>query len=197
MKTTFLVYNLNVSLCNFVEQASAEVHYIFMSNKSINQNQQYCIIFQIFKNNNIQIFIMNLGLFSIKIPSDKWSKLGPDNHQSRWPHQILLPVERRDVNTLYHHPVRKDYLIKNCIIINYVARESNPGRKNGNLAWYHYTSGAVFKPRILEKNQTPLKFGMVFTSSAPRGSDLGIAPIRIYVLNKHSPASSVGRAWDS
>ena len=23
------------------------------------------------------------------------------------------------------------------------ARESNPGRKNGNLAWYHYTSGAV------------------------------------------------------
>ena len=36
MKTTFLVYNLNVSLCNFVEQASAEVHYIFMSNKSIN-----------------------------------------------------------------------------------------------------------------------------------------------------------------
>ena len=22
------------------------------------------------------------------------------------------------------------------------ARESNPGRKNGNLAWYHYTSGA-------------------------------------------------------
>ncbi len=23
------------------------------------------------------------------------------------------------------------------------ARESNPGRKNGNLAWYHYTSGAL------------------------------------------------------
>ena len=23
-----------------------------------------------------------------------------------------------------------------------VARESNPGRKNGNLAWYHYTSDA-------------------------------------------------------
>ena len=23
------------------------------------------------------------------------------------------------------------------------ARESNPGRKNGNLAWYHYTSGAT------------------------------------------------------
>ena len=114
-----------------------------MSNKSINQNQQYCIIFQIFKNNNIQIFIMNLGLFSIKNPSDKWSKLGPDNHQSRWPHQILLPVERRDVNTQYHHPVWKDYLIKNCIMINCVARESNPGRKNGNLAWYHYTSDAV------------------------------------------------------
>ena len=117
-----------------------------MSNKSINQNQQYCIIFQIFKNNNIQIFIMNLGLFSIKNPSDKWSKLGPDNHQSRWPHQILLPVERRDVNTQYHHPVWKDYLIKNCIIINCVARESNPGRKNGNLAWYHYTSDAPGDP---------------------------------------------------
>ena len=24
-----------------------------------------------------------------------------------------------------------------------VARESNPGRKNGNLAWYHYTSDAL------------------------------------------------------
>ncbi len=29
------------------------------------------------------------------------------------------------------------------------ARESNPGRKNGNLAWYHYTSGAVIYEKIL------------------------------------------------
>ena len=29
------------------------------------------------------------------------------------------------------------------------------------------------------------------------GSDIGVVPLRIYVLNKHSPASSVGRAWDS
>jgi hypothetical protein len=29
------------------------------------------------------------------------------------------------------------------------ARESNPGRKNGNLAWYHYTSGAVVNNGIL------------------------------------------------
>ncbi len=28
-------------------------------------------------------------------------------------------------------------------------RESNPGRKNGNLAWYHYTSGAVIWKWIL------------------------------------------------
>ena len=32
-----------------------------------------------------------------------------------------------------------------------VARESNPGRKNGNLAWYHYTSGAV----TLEEHRPP------------------------------------------
>ena len=29
------------------------------------------------------------------------------------------------------------------------ARESNPGRKNGNLAWYHYTSGAIYVVRIM------------------------------------------------
>ena len=78
------------------------------------------------------------------------------------------------------------------------ARESNPGRKNGNLAWYHYTSGAVFDPLILDKNQTLLKFGLVFTTLPHvAGSDIGVVPLRIYVLNKHSPASSVGRAWDS
>ena len=37
-----------------------------------------------------------------------------------------------DRSSLQHFP-RKSY----C-----AARESNPGRKNGNLAWYHYTSGA-------------------------------------------------------
>ena len=31
--------------------------------------------------------------------------------------------------------------------INCAARESNPGRKNGNLAWYHYTSGAHIEMR--------------------------------------------------
>ena len=34
----------------------------------------------------------------------------------------------------------KDITRKRC-----AARESNPGRKNGNLAWYHYTSGAHAK----------------------------------------------------
>ena len=32
------------------------------------------------------------------------------------------------------------------------ARESNPGRKNGNLACYHYTSGALVNELQLEKN---------------------------------------------
>ena len=41
---------------------------------------------------------------------------------------------------------RKDPL-KTC-----AARESNPSRKNGNLAWYHYTSGAIFHVKI--KNKT-------------------------------------------
>ena len=43
------------------------------------------------------------------------------------------------------------------------ARESNPGRKNGNLAWYHYTSGAIWRcrgsnpgPFTCEANALPL-----------------------------------------
>ena len=50
-----------------------------------------------------------------------------------------------------------------------VARESNPGRKNGNLAWYHYTSDAIQYYYDLE----------------------------ISWHKNICPASSVGRAWDS
>ena len=37
------------------------------------------------------------------------------------------------------------------------ARESNPGRKNGNLAWYHYTSDAMAFHQISAENHKPLK----------------------------------------
>ena len=37
------------------------------------------------------------------------------------------------------------YIKKGC-----TARESNPGRKNGNLAWYHYTSGADTQILVLK-----------------------------------------------
>ena len=33
------------------------------------------------------------------------------------------------------------------------ARESNPGRKNGNLACYHYTSGALIETVLKQKKQ--------------------------------------------
>ena len=42
------------------------------------------------------------------------------------------------------------------------ARESNPGRKNGNLAWYHYTSGAntlKFRPPNIIADETPSPMG--------------------------------------
>ena len=79
-----------------------------------------------------------------------------------------------------------------------VARESNPGRKNGNLAWYHYTSDAMTFHQISVENHKPFK--LVWFSPALHHvwrSDVGIVPHRIFVLSKYSPASSVGRAWDS
>ena len=84
---------------------------------------------------------------------------------------------------------------QNCLC---TARESNPGRKNGNLAWYHYTSDATAFHQIFVENHKPLK--LVWFSPALRHVwrfDFGIVPHRIFVLNKYSPASSVGRAWDS
>ena len=48
-----------------------------------------------------------------------------------------LKAERLDNDNRQHENVKKKKK-RTC-----AARESNPGRKNGNLAWYHYTSGAL------------------------------------------------------
>ena len=47
------------------------------------------------------------------------------------------PVRFRQVAVLFC------WLFTTSIKYYCIARESNPGRKNGNLAWYHYTSGAL------------------------------------------------------
>ena len=46
------------------------------------------------------------------------------------------PVRFRQVAVLFC------WLFTTSIKYYCIARESNPGRKNGNLAWYHYTSNA-------------------------------------------------------
>ena len=46
-----------------------------------------------------------------------------------------------NVHNVYHLNWNQD---KNCC----TARESNPGRKNGKLAWYHYTSSAHRNKRL-------------------------------------------------
>ena len=51
----------------------------------------------------------------------------PLGHAGTWCHECANKVTRRAVATTK---------------MICVARESNPGRKNGNLAWYHYTSDA-------------------------------------------------------